>query len=60
MRLDKFISDAAAMTRSQSRKAIKSGRVSRGGEVVKDISLSISEDEKILLDGVEISYKKYV
>ena len=60
MRLDKFISDAAAMTRSESRKAIKSGRVSRGGEIVKDISLSVSEDEKILLDGAEISYKKYV
>ena len=60
MRLDKFISDAAAMTRSESRKAIKGGRVSRGGEIVKEISLSVSEDEKILLDGVEILYKKYV
>lgn len=60
MRLDKFISDAAAMTRSESRKAIKNGRVSRDGEVVKDISLSVSENEKILLDKNEITYKKYV
>ncbi len=60
MRLDKFISDAAAMTRSESRKAIKSGRVSLAGEIAKDISLPVSEDEKILLDGEEIAYKKYV
>lgn len=60
MRLDKFISDAAAMTRSESRKAIKSGRVLRAGEVIKDISLPVSENEKILLDGEEIAYKKYV
>lgn len=60
MRLDKFISDGAAMTRSQSRKAIKSGRVTRSGEVLKDIALSVSEDEIILLDGLEITYKKYV
>ena len=60
MRLDKFISDGAAMTRSQSRKAIKSGRVTRSGEVLKDIALSVSEDEIILLDGLEVTYKKYV
>ena len=60
MRIDKFVSDAAAMTRKESRKAIKSGRVSRGDEIVKDISLSVSENERILLDGKEITYKKYV
>ncbi len=60
MRIDKFISDGAAMTRSQSRDAIKKGRVMRCGKVVKDIALSVSEDEIILLDGIEVSYKKYV
>lgn len=60
MRLDKYISDAAAMTRSQSRKAIKSGRVSRAGQVLKDISLFVSEDEILFLDGEEMAYKKYV
>ena len=35
MRLDKFVSDAAAMTRSESRKAIKMGRVSIGDCVQK-------------------------
>lgn len=60
MRIDKFVSDAAAMTRSQSRKVIKSGRVSLGEKVVKDISLAVSENDKIFLDGQEIAYKKYV
>lgn len=60
MRLDKFISDGAAMTRSQSRNAIKKGRVMRGGEVVKDIALAVSADEIILLDGKKIAYKKHV
>lgn len=60
MRLDKFISDGAAMTRSQSRDAIKKGRVVRCGQVVKDIALAVSEDETLLLDGREITYKKYV
>lgn len=60
MRIDKFVSDGAAMTRSQSRKAIKSGRVTLCGEVIKDIAFPVNEDAIILLDGVEIAYKKYV
>lgn len=60
MRLDKFVSDAAAMTRSESRNAIKKGRVSRDGQVVKDISLAVSEDEVLLLDGREIEYNKFI
>ncbi len=60
MRLDKFISDGAAMTRSESRNAIKKGRVMRDDAVVKDIALTVSEDEILLLDGKEIAYKKYV
>lgn len=60
MRIDKFVSDAAAMTRSESRKAIKAGRVSQDGKVIKDIAFSVSEDEKVFLDGTEISYKEYV
>ena len=60
MRLDKFISDGAAMTRSESRNAIKKGRVMRDGNVVKDIALAVSEDEILLLDGKEVAYKKFV
>ncbi len=60
MRLDKFISDGAAMTRSESRNAIKKGRVMRDGKVVKNIALSVSEHEILLLDGKEIAYRKFV
>ena len=60
MRLDKFVSDGAAMTRSESRKAIKNGRVSVENKIVKDIAFQIAENCKVLLDGREISYKEFV
>ncbi|MBE7033551.1 MAG: rRNA pseudouridine synthase [Ruminococcaceae bacterium] len=60
MRLDKFVSDGAAMTRSESRKAIKKGRVLVENEIVKDIAFSVSEDCRVYLDGNEIAYKKFV
>ena len=60
MRLDKFVSDAAALTRSESRKAIKCGRVSVEGVVLKDIAMHIKENANVLLDGKEILYKKFV
>lgn len=60
MRLDKFVSDGAAMTRSESRKAIKNGRVSVENKVVKDIAFQIAENCNVLLDGIEISYREFV
>lgn len=60
MRLDKFVSDAAAMTRSESRKAIKSGRITVDGAVIKDISLHIQTDAEVCLDGGQISYSEFV
>lgn len=60
MRLDKFVSDAAAMTRSESRKAIKSGRITVDGGVVRDISVHIAENTDVLLDGKTITYSEFV
>ena len=60
MRLDKFVSDAAAMTRSESRKAIKNGRVSVENKVVKDIAFQVAENTNVLLDGREISYREFI
>lgn len=60
MRLDKFVSDGAAMTRSESRKAIKNGRVSVENKIVKDIAFQIAENCNVLLDGREISYREFV
>ncbi len=60
MRLDKFVSDGAAMTRSESRKAIKNGRVSVENWIVKDIAFQVEENTNVLLDGREISYREFV
>lgn len=60
MRLDKFVSDGVAMTRSESRKAIKNGRITVDGKIVKDISLHIDENAIVLLDGREISYREFM
>lgn len=60
MRLDKFVADAAALTRSEARKTIKSGRVHVGEAVVKDIAFHVSETSLVLLDEKEITYKRFV
>ena len=60
MRLDKYVSDAAALTRSESRNAIKKGRVAVSGEIVKNIAFQLQEESLVTLDGNEIIYKKYI
>lgn len=60
MRLDKFIADAAALTRSEARKAIKSGNVKIRDEIVRDIAKQVEKEDKITLEERELSYIKYV
>lgn len=60
MRLDKYISDAAALTRSESRNAIKKGRVAVDGEIVKNIAFQLRENSSVTLDGNEAVYKEYM
>lgn len=60
MRIDKFVADAKALTRSEARKAIKAGLVKQGETVIKDIAFHIEEDADITLNGEKISYKKFV
>jgi len=60
MRLDKFISDAAAMTRSESRKAVKTGRVMVENRPVRDVAFQVAENSVVLLDGQEITYREFV
>lgn len=60
MRLDKFLSDAAALTRSEARKAIKNGEVTLGGKVLKDIAYQINEDDPVFLRGEKTEYKKNI
>lgn len=60
MRLDKYISDAAALTRSEARKVIKGGSVKVGEDIVKDISRQVMENDCVKLNDKEVIYKKYV
>lgn len=59
MRLDKFISDNSALSRSQAREAIKKGLVKSDGVVIKKADFQVSNDKnKIEYDGNIISYRK--
>ena len=60
MRLDKFVADAVACTRSEARKFIKSGAVKISDVTVKDIAQHISIDACVTLNGEKITYKKYI
>ncbi len=60
MRLDKFIADGVALTRSEARKAIKSGLVRVGGVIAKDIALQIDENAEVALEDRKVEYKRFV
>lgn len=60
MRLDKFLSETGTLSRSESKKAAKSGRICVNGLPVRDTSLHISpESDTVTLDGEEIGYSRY-
>ncbi len=58
-RIDKILSVGAGMSRSDARRAIKKGRVSVKGNVIREIGFKVSENENIYLDSMKIDYKKY-
>lgn len=61
IRLDKFIADCGAATRSQAKKMIKQKRVSVGGSIVTDESTKVDEDsEDICLDGKALVLEKNI
>lgn len=61
MRLDKFLSEMAAESRSELKKMIKKGLVKVNGEIVKDPSVHIDENsDGISLNGKVLEYKKFV
>ncbi len=55
MRLDKFISNSTAFTRSQAKFAIRGGKVKINGSVVKNSAQQITEDSTVEYMGVAIS-----
>jgi len=60
MRLDKFISDGAALTRTQARKMIKQGRVTCGETVIKDPAFHVDENDDIYMDEDKVTYKRFI
>ena len=60
MRLDKYLSEMGAGTRSELKKAIRAGRVAVNGNVVKDASIHVREDDEVRLDGEPVAYEEYV
>ncbi|KHD36999.1 pseudouridine synthase [Clostridium acetobutylicum] len=60
-RLDKIISNMGYGSRKDVKKIIKDGRVNVDGEVVKDNNKQVDpQKSKIIVNGEEISYKKYI
>lgn len=60
MRLDKYLSEMGAGTRSEVKKAIRAGRVTVNGEKVKDGSVHVEKEAEVCLDGKRIAYESFV
>lgn len=60
MRLDKYISAAAGLSRRDASKAIAKGRVSVDGAVMRDGASQIAENAAVTLDGAAVTYEKYI
>ena len=60
MRLDKFLTETAALTRSEGKKRIKEGRVLVDGVIAKKPEQQIDEAlSEIFLDGKKLVYEQY-
>lgn len=61
IRLDKYISKAALMTRSTSQSAIKRGRVTVNGVIAKSGDMKLDEkNAQVCLDGEKLEYSEFV
>jgi len=60
MRLDQFLVQSDICSRSEAKKIIKMGRVCVGGNVLRDNSAHINEEnDEVSLDGIVIEYSKF-
>ena len=59
MRLDKFLADMGAGTRSELKKDIRKGNVSVDGEVVKDPGFSVSPSSRVIYKGAVVGYDEF-
>lgn len=60
MRLDKFVADAAQLTRSAARGLIAKGRVTVNGQVCKKADCALREDDSVCADGKPLACEEYV
>ena len=60
MRLDKYLSEMGAGTRSDLKKVIRAGRVTVNGSVMKDPAAHVQEADEVRLDGEPVAYEEYV
>ena len=60
MRLDKYLSDMGAGTRSELKKAIKAGLVTVDGKTITDPGMHVSPDSVVLYQGRPVTYETYV
>lgn len=62
MRLDKFVAEAADLTRSQSKQALSQKRVSVDGAIVSDAKFKVLQEQTVRLDGqlVVIQNPQYI
>ncbi|OMH31799.1 pseudouridine synthase [Motiliproteus sp. MSK22-1] len=59
MRLDGFVAKATGLTRSQARKAIKSGDICLDGVVTKKAAISVADNQQVTLDGRSLSLPEF-
>lgn len=60
MRLDKFVADAAQLTRSAARGLIAKGRVTVNGQVCKKADCALREGDSVCTDGKPLACEEYV
>lgn len=59
MRLDKYLSEMGIGTRSEIRKAVKSGAVTVDGIPAKDPGMHVSSDSRITYRGAAVAYREF-
>ena len=61
MRLDKFLSETGTLTRSESGRAVRAGKITVNGRVARSPSEQIDpERDEIFLAGEHIAYRKFI
>lgn len=60
IRLDKYISDAAQISRQDAKKYLSKGSVAVDGKVVKKGDVKVSDENSVTLNGKPLTYRQFV